>query len=616
MKKSFTLIYGLLLVCLLMPSASAQDIQGELNKLKNLKSFSPKKLWEAGIKASGSVSSNTTFYDAKSIENRRLPFESFLSGNINFDLFGKIKMPFTFSINSQQINWAAFRFAHPFDRKFRFQQPFNRFQFKPTYKGVTLLLGVNSMTFSPLTLSGHRFKGLGIQFKPKKFPVYGNFMTGVLQQSVRIDTTGQTSNNRPAYKRYGTGIQLGYKNKQNAIEIITFRAIDKLNSLPYSLDSIRIFPQNNAVVSLKGQTTIAKKIEIKAEYAVSGITENTKATTEGIRESQWQRMGGLLPVNASTIYRKAIKTDIAYKAQTFSVGGSYNRIDPDYRTLGAYFFTNDLENITANIATQLMQGKVSVMANIGRQRDNLKIQKSQSLSQWVGSTSLQIVPSEFTNLNLMYSNFTSFTNMRTELDYLTSIVPYNALDTLNYRQISQNMQASLVHTFGKPDSSSKKRTMLMSDLLYQQSDDQQGKLKQGSRIANLTLTLNHADETKNQNFGAGANIARNDYLISNDWLIGPTANYSRAFFDKKLTTQANLTFLQTFGDNKETSKIFNANFSAGGTIKEKHQLNFMLLFMNRQVKEIKPISKDFWQVTAMLNYVYSFNLIDTSKKKK
>lgn len=30
--------------------------------------------------------------------------------------------------------------------QYRFQQPFNRYQFKPTYKGLTLILGVGRMT--------------------------------------------------------------------------------------------------------------------------------------------------------------------------------------------------------------------------------------------------------------------------------------------------------------------------------------------------------------------------------------------------------------------------------------------------------------------------------------
>jgi hypothetical protein len=31
------------------------------------------------------------------------------------------------------------------------------------------------------------------------------------------------------------------------------------------------------------------------------------------------------------------------------VGVKYERIDPGYKTLGAYYFNNDLENITLNV---------------------------------------------------------------------------------------------------------------------------------------------------------------------------------------------------------------------------------------------------------------------------
>lgn len=613
--RTFFLFFAFLLLRGITPTVLAQDIKSEVDKVKNLKNL-PKQLWEAGIKASGSISSSTTFYDAKTIENRRQPFESYLSGNINFDLFGKIKMPFTFSVNSQQFNWTAPNFINPFDRKIRIQQPFNRFQFRPTYKGVTLLLGVNSMTFSPLTLSGHRFNGLGVIFKPSKFPLYGNVMVGKLVKAVGIDSLNQTRVNLPAYERKGFGIQLGYRQKNSAVEAIIFEAKDQPNSLPYSLGALRIFPKQNAVAALKGNTILKDKIELQAEYAISGLTENTLSELQRPQATQFQQFGGLLGVNATTIYRKAIKASVNYKAKTFTVGTSYNHIDPDYRTLGAYFFTNDLENITANVGTQLMQGKLSFMGNIGRQRDNLENQKSQSLSQWVGSSNLVFAPSEFTTLTGMYSNFTSFTNLRTELDYLTTVAAYAALDTLNYRQISQNLMANIMHTFGKPDSSVKQRTILMSDILYQKSDDKQGSFTQGSRIANLNLNINRTNQDKNTSMGIGTTIARNDYLLYQDWLLGPVASYSRAFFDNKVQARTNLTYLQTFGEQQSNSRIFNANLSISGSIKEKHNLSFTTLFMNRKVQEITITSNDFWQITAMLNYSYSFELLNTSKKKK
>lgn len=116
------LIGGILIFSLQQPAVS-QDLQAEAQKLKNLTKL-PSQVLQEGIKVSGGVNTLSTFYTTNAVESTgRLPFESILSGNINFDFYGKIKMPFTFTLNSQNIN-----FKSPFDERLRFQNPFNRFQ--------------------------------------------------------------------------------------------------------------------------------------------------------------------------------------------------------------------------------------------------------------------------------------------------------------------------------------------------------------------------------------------------------------------------------------------------------------------------------------------------------
>lgn len=589
----------------------AQDIESTMNKVKDLKNV-PKQLLDAGIKVSGNISSNTTYYDAKVLENRRIPFESILSGNMTFDFFGKVKMPFTFSFNSQNIS-----FAHPFDQKYRFQQPFNRFQFKPSYKGLTLLFGVNTMTFSPLTLNGHRFEGLGIQFKPKKKPFYGNFMLGALQKAIRPDSTLNTPNNRPSYRRNGVGLQVGFKRKQQNFEIIFLHTNDVYSSNISSvhvLDNLQIYPQKNVVFALKGASPIGKKITINAEWANSAITQDTRTSIENNTTTSYRYLG-LLPVNASTINRNAIKTGIIYKGKTMNLGLDYNRVDPDYKTLGAYYFTNDIENIAASITTQLLDGKISLMGKIGRQRDNLNKFKSQTAKQWVGNMAVTYNPSKAFNAQLNYSNFTNFTNMRTELEYLTALVPYNALDTLNYRQVNQNLQGSMMKIFN-PDNKELKKSLMMN-ALFQVSNSLQSNQNTSSNVATLNVQYSYDDKKKKTAFGTGATVTRNDFVIANDWLLGPSLNYSKSFLENSLKSQVNITYLNSFKSTKETSQIVNARVGVNYTLAKKHNFALSILFMNRKVKEIRPIDKDFWDFTGTLSYSYGFSskIFNPSKSK-
>src|SRR5690606_16226055 len=112
----------------------------------------------------------------------------------------------------------------------------------------------------------------------------------------------------------------------------------------------------------------------------------------------------------------------------------YERIDPQYRTLGAYYFNNDLENITVNGATAILQGKLNLAANAGTQRDNLDNTKVSTMRRVVGSFNAGYAPSQKVNLNASYSTFQTYTNIRSQFLDINQLTPYDNLDTLNFTQ--------------------------------------------------------------------------------------------------------------------------------------------------------------------------------------
>ena len=91
-------------------------------KAQNLESINKKDL----VNASGSVSLNQIYYNAHGIENRRDPYNYFLSANLSLEVAG-IALPFSFMLSNQNSS---------------FQQPFNQFSINPTYKSITAHLGL------------------------------------------------------------------------------------------------------------------------------------------------------------------------------------------------------------------------------------------------------------------------------------------------------------------------------------------------------------------------------------------------------------------------------------------------------------------------------------------
>ena len=103
------------------------------------------------LQLSGGFSANQIFYATHGSEARRDPYTYFLSGDLNLSLYGW-SAPVSFTYSNQQAS---------------FQQPFNRYSIHPTYKWVTLHGGYTAMSFSPYTLNGHTFLGVGPTYHPK-----------------------------------------------------------------------------------------------------------------------------------------------------------------------------------------------------------------------------------------------------------------------------------------------------------------------------------------------------------------------------------------------------------------------------------------------------------------
>jgi len=554
------------------------------------------------VSVTGMIGANHTYYSATGIPNRTLPLNFLYTGNLTANLFGKIRMPVSFSVSNQNIN-----FSHPFDRNYRFAQPFNRLILKPTYKGLTLHLGTASMSFSPYTLSGHRFDGIGLEYKPRNKPFYIGAMAGNLQKAVRMDTSFTVRNNRPSYKRTGWGLMGGLKKNQDKIELIFFTASDKINSLPYDLDALHVSPVQNTVISVKAEKTLLKSWHLGGELAYSGITTDTRtpARTSG---SSFDFFGTLKP-KTTTDYVKAIKGFLNYRGKTYSAGLEYSRIDPGYRTLGAYYFNNDLETWSARVASTLQDGKLTLAGNVGIQKDNILKQKPKTLKRTVGSANLTYIPTDRLSINVSYSSFSSFSNLLSSYEYLTQATPYNYLDTLNFRQINSNLQANVSLKLPSQNEDLQHSISLLS--VIQRGADQQGTQNSDNNLCNFSFDYNF--EIPGKFFGATASLYYSKASFGNmpDTRFGPSAGVNKAF--KKFKN--NLSFIYTWGNMPGVKeKVANIRYGASYPVKDQHQLKFDVILLDRNARSVERYIPNFTEMTITLGYVYNFKLLDKTIK--
>jgi hypothetical protein len=283
------------------------------------------------------------------------------------------------------------------------------------------------MSFSPYTLNGHLFCGIGAEIEPSGI-IHASVMYGRLKKSIGYDTLKPQQ--IPSYGRLGYGIKVGIHKDQDYIDLILFHAGDRISAVDSIPVVLGILPQDNTVASIIFGKSIAKNLVFGAEYASSYITTDTRNGTDSSGKSILKFPTWFMPVKTSTIHHKAIKANVTYTKDKLSIGLGYERVDPDYKTLGAYYFTNNMENATVNFSLSLLKSKLNLSANTGIQRDNIQNNKLNNNTRFVGSGNINLVPGERLNLNMSYSNFTSYTNVRSTFDYINQNNPVETMSCM------------------------------------------------------------------------------------------------------------------------------------------------------------------------------------------
>jgi len=463
------------------------------------------------------------------------PVSYFLSGQLDFRIRG-YSMPVAFSYSNR-----TFTYSQPFS--------FNQLSINPTYKWIRASLGTTYMTFSPYSLNGHQFQGAGLTLNPNKFTI--NVMYGRLLKAVHGDSLTP-----PSYRRMGAGIKAVYNSGAYRVGVTAFQAADVASSLQFPSDTTGdITPKKNLVLGIEAGVTFLKSLQLNVEYNTSALTTNSQAVGEN--RVGHSLMGALAGGNSTTQFFNAVRASLAYNiaaTQTIiSIG--YDRVDPDYITLGGYYFVNDFENVTANVSQPFFKGKVQASATLGYQHDNLKLLKSSTQKRVVGSLNINATPTQNLTLGLTYSNFSSYTNLRTVFDQIKKNSPFDQLDTLRFTQIAQNLSGNATYLINP---TADRARILSASLSMMQSADQQGDvIRVGNLSQFVTTTLNFTDNHPKTwlALNGGLNVNYNGIGSTNQLSFGPIVGIQKGFLTNKLRTTGSIAYILTRSDLYKTSSV-------------------------------------------------------------
>ena len=518
------------------------------------------------LKLNGSVSANSSWNMGEGAEGRD-PWAYFLNGNLNLNILGLVDVPISFNLTNSGSSY-------------KLPTSPNRLSITPSYKNLTAHIGDVSMSFSPYTMNGHIFTGGGLDWTPGDWEF--SAMYGRLLKAVEYDTLQPFI--LPTYQRMAYGTKAGRKAEKYQVSVNMFNAWDNASSLVIPPDSLGITPMKNLAGGVSLKFNPIKMIEISGEYGLSLLTHDKR--TE----------------KAATSSYNAFKAQVNLLGKNNSIGVGYERIDPGYRTLGAYYFVNDLENITLNAAQSFWQGNINLNVSIGYEHDDLAKNRANVSSRMVGSANISAKLSERVNTNLSYSNFQSFSNVRSNFELINQENPLDLLDTLNFVQLSQNANLNLSIITKKSD---KRQDNLNLNFSYQDAASKHGETYQPGSVSEMlngsaAYSLNFLQSELMLNGALNMNNSRIQNANAFTW--GPTVECGFKLFKKKVNMRTSVSYNTGLLDGIKQNEVFLCRLNSSYTLLKKHNITGAYSFQRRSTITRSPVNYSL----LTIGYNYSF----------
>lgn len=531
------------------------------------------------LRLKGRLYANLRYNDVYGIPPRADPFSLRFNAQLNVDFLG-VKAPFSaaFSDGDPTFHYPAYAFCGA----------------SPTYKWATLHLGDRVLNFSPYTLSGHHFSGIGFEVKPGKF--YLAAFSGRLRRA-RPEDAGKLQRLDPVYKRRGWGVKAGISDGENSIHLILFAAHDLPGSLHFSDTSRTVSPEENVTLGLQVRRKVGKLAAIDLDFGRSALTRDSRspAAAESPRVP-FYRMAGLFKPNLSSGYHNAFKATLSLKPGFGDFNAQFEKIDPGYRSLGALFFNNDLENFTLGGRIPLFTKKAFVALNSGIQRSITGRQSAPGLHRFIGSIDLSAQPRSRLNASLSLSNFSTTTRatlVRT---------PFVDTDSLILTQTNASAYLAVTYFGGKT-----KRSVWILAGSFQKANAIEGdQIRADLSHAFKTAMVSHTFTT-----GAGGWKLNSSCLAnftaaqgSGTTVVGPALTVSKAFGGGKWEMSSSVSNSLVFQEGELINRVFNIRCSSGFQPGKNQGIDFGLFYTRAREGPPGGFASGFREWNFSVAYTY------------
>ncbi len=489
----------------ILTTISLSPLSGQLGSFEDLDETTQKGFFKTHIKGffqdftdfgdpftmSGSLGLNMRSYNAFGGPLRQDPFFYTFNTNLNLRIY-QIDLPFSMVLTAKNNQFSLPNFSEIkeslSDKVPSLDRRFVRFGMSPYYKWAKLHLGHRSMSFSKYTLDNINFNGIGTELTPGKIRIAA--MAGQIARAEPVDLSLVTPN-VPVYQRQGWGAKVGYGDEQSSVDLIVFKAKDNPNSIfiPTSLPN-QPSAEENLSIGINAQKLLFEKIRVKLEYARSSVSPNAlDALTEESNITSF-----LFKQRNTTQNSSALDASLGYEGASMMASVQYRRVDPNYRTFGAYFFNRDIADLLGNLAFNLMDKKLNVALSGGVQSNNLDLSKPATTQRFIYGVNAGYYLGGF-------SANANFNNNTTDIGYVLN----QRLDSLNAVIITKDIGLNLSYTL--PSDGGTQHSFSLSGNIQDVNDD----------VVNLQTSS--TSKVTVYNFAYSV-------MFENDWRLTARTNYN------------------------------------------------------------------------------------------
>lgn len=462
---------------------------------------------------SGSLSIISEGYMVNGIDPRRPPGLGQVQFNSNFSILG-----FQSGIN----------ILYSTDDN-RFRQSMNQFNFQGSWRWLTIAAGTVAPTFSKYSLGGVSITGGMIDINP---PWFSLTLTGGRTRRA-VEFTDEIGFREPSFERWLYATRIGFGNREGTeFALSGVYAYDVTESIESPGEML---PAQNINVSPELKLSLFRgRFRLNGNATVSAFTRDRRGSALEISElDDFEWFTDLITINSSTRLDYAAEVSSQLRLGPVRLNGSYERVQPGFRSLGLGRIRSDHESYRVRAQFRLFNGRVNLSGMYNTAHNNLMNDKVSTLQREQISTTLGLRVTQKINLNLSYMQMS---NVNDPTDPGSP-----AADQLHTDLISRNIMITPTMIF--------QRDMISHAISlngsYQTLNDNSIMVQTGDRPSsefdNTTVGVNYnVSLPSSLSLSLAGNVMQNNTVAGSATGNSINASTGYSFFDRKLTTSINV----------------------------------------------------------------------------